>query len=109
RKDTRARVDRDRPARHGAGGQGVWGPLDFHRAAVAGAPLTAAGLLVAVCLGQRRLGSLGRRRSRTCEWVLRQRRFLRRTWRARPDRAPVHRAGRSKGMWLAWRGAVARV
>src|SRR5881296_1369096 len=58
--------------RHGAGGQGVWGPLDFHRAAVAGDPLTAAGLLVAVRLGQRRLGSLGRRRSRSCEWVLRQ-------------------------------------
>jgi len=69
---------------HGKGrvGRGM-GTLDFNRAAVAGDPLAAAGLLVAVRLGQRQMGSVRRRRSRFCKWVLRQWRFLRRAWRAR--------------------------
>src|SRR5438552_3830481 len=55
------------------------------------------------------MGPIQRRRSRFCEWVLCERKFLRRAWRAPSDRSPVHRVGRSKRMWLAWRGAVARV
>src|SRR5439155_19864835 len=105
----RARVDRDRPTRQGTGGPGVSGPLDFHRAAVAGDPLAAAGLLVAVRLGQRQMGSVQRRRSGSCVWVLRQRTFLRRPWGARSHRSPVDVARRSKGLRLARVGAVAWV
>src|SRR2546430_16466974 len=79
------------------------------RSAVARDPLAAAGLRVADRLGQRHMGSLRRRGSRFGVWVLRQRKFFRRPRRARSHRSPVHGARRSKGMRLAWRGAVARV
>jgi hypothetical protein len=45
---------------HGKGshGQARNGPFDLHRAALAGNPIAAAGVLVGVCLGQRSMGSL---------------------------------------------------
>ena len=81
---------------HGKGrvGRGYRGPVDFHRASLAGDSLAAAGLLVAVRLGQRQMGSRHGRRSRFCPGILRERTFLRHARRSPSRRPPVDGGGR---------------